>query len=364
MPDRYWRSEVELTDIFPYLCLIERAHHYNSPMTCKILIVRTSSLGDLVHMLPAISDIARHVPGAQIDWLVEESFAQIPGWHPAVNEVIPVAHRRWRKQWWSAQTRQERAALREQLQSRQYDVVLDMQALMKSIWLVRQTKGRRHGLDWKSAREPLASLFYDVRHRVGFWQPAVFRQRSLAASAFGYQFEGAPDFGLQGLAAQAPKDEDPYAIIMPSASRDDKLWEPENWQQVFDRLQAEGMALRLLAGSPAESERAQTLIAGRSQAQVLPRMDLTPIALQLAGAQVMVGLDSGLTHLSAGLGRPTIGIYKASTPVRTPLEGSAYTASLGERGHPPSAETVLCAIDQALGRTTAPEAGLLDSQKN
>lgn len=174
-------------------------------MTCKILIVRTSSLGDLVHMLPAISDIARHVPGAQIDWLVEESFAQIPGWHPAVNEVIPVAHRRWRKQWWSAQTRQERAALREQLQSRQYDVVLDMQALMKSIWLVRQTKGCRHGLDWKSAREPLASLFYDVRHRVGFWQPAVFRQRSLAASAFGYQFEGAPDFGLQGLAAQAPR---------------------------------------------------------------------------------------------------------------------------------------------------------------
>ena len=299
-------------------------------------------------MLPAISDIARHVPGAQIDWLVEESFAQIPGWHPAVNDVIPVAHRRWRKQWWSAQTRQERAALREQLQSRQYDVVLDMQALMKSIWLVRQTKGRRHGLDWKSAREPLASLFYDVRHRVAFWQPAVLRQRTLAASAFGYQFDGAPDFGLQALAAQAPKDGDPYAIIMPSASRDDKLWPQADWHAVFERLASAGLGLKLLAGNAAETARAQALVAGLSNAEVMPRMSLTDIARLLARARLMVGLDSGLTHLSAGLGRPTIGIYKASTPVRTPLQGGGYTASLGERGHAPSAQTVISAIDLAL----------------
>src|SRR5690606_20049194 len=160
-------------------------------------IVRTSSLGDLVHMLPAISDIARHVPGAKIDWLVEESFAEIPAWHPAVHEVIPVAHRRWRKSWWSAQTRAERAALRKNLDARQYDVVLDMQALMKSVWLVRQTHGTRHGLNRKSAREPLASFFYDVKHSVEFWQPAVIRQRKLAASVFNYTFSGEPDFGLQ-----------------------------------------------------------------------------------------------------------------------------------------------------------------------
>src|SRR5690606_18081593 len=169
---------------------------YNSAMTKKILIVRTSSLGDLVHMLPAISDIARHVPGACIDWVVEENFAEVPSWHPAVNEVIPVAHRRWRKSWWSPQTREERARLRRNLGGRRYDVVLDMQGLMKSIWLVRQTHGERHGLDRRSAREPLASLFYDVRHSVEFWQPAVIRQRKLAASVFGYEFEGEPDFGL------------------------------------------------------------------------------------------------------------------------------------------------------------------------
>lgn len=315
-------------------------------MTKRILIVRTSSLGDLVHMLPAISDIARHVPGAKIDWLVEESFAEIPAWHPAVHEVIPVAHRRWRKSWWSAQTRAERAALRRNLDARQYDVVLDMQALMKSVWLVRQTHGTRHGLNRKSAREPLASFFYDVKHSVEFWQPAVIRQRKLAASVFNYTFSGEPDFGLQQFTDG--KEIQPYAVIMPSASRDDKLWPTDDWQVVFQFLTEQGLALQLLAGNPTETSRAQALIQGLPNAQVLPRMTLTEIARRLAQARIMVGLDSGLTHLSAGLGRPTIGIYKASTPVRTPLQGGGYTASLGERGHAPSAQTVLSAMQQAL----------------
>ena len=315
-------------------------------MTKKILIVRTSSLGDLVHMLPAISDIARHVPGAQIDWVAEEGFAEIPGWHPAVHEVIKVAHRRWRKSWWSSQTRAERAELKKNLQRRHYDVVLDMQALMKSIWLVRQTHGQRHGLDFKSAREPLAALFYDVRHRVEFWQPAIPRQRALAALAFGYTPDGPPDFGLQAFTEGQVIE--PYAVIMPSASREDKLWPEADWHAVFSRLAQAGLQLKLLAGNAVETGRAQALIAGIENAQVMPRMSLTDIAHLLARARLMVGLDSGLTHLSAGLGRPTIGIYKASTPVRTPLQGSGYTASLGERGHAPSAHTVISAIDQAL----------------
>lgn len=317
---------------------------YNRAMPKKILIVRTSSLGDLVHMLPAMTDIARHLPQASIDWVVEESFRDIPSWHPAIRQIIPVAHRRWRKSWWAA--RHERAALRSQLGSESYDIVLDMQALMKSIWIVRQTKGERHGLDWRSAREPLASLFYDVRHRVEFWQPAVTRQRLLAASVFGYAVEGPPDYGLQGLTSKV--DIQDYAMVMPSASRDDKLWPVEHWHAVFDRLRSHGLQIRLLSGSAAEIERARALAGARDDIQVLPRMGLTDVANMMAGARVMVGLDSGLTHLSAGLGRPTIGIYKASTPVRTPLVGSAYTASLGERGNEPSAQTVLSALEQAL----------------
>jgi heptosyltransferase-1 len=340
----------------------------------RILIVRTSSLGDLVHMLPAVSDIARFVPGATIDWIVEESFAEIPGWHPAVENVIKVAHRRWRKSWWSAEVRAERRALRDRLRSLSYDVVLDMQALLKSAWLVRQTQGVRHGLDWKSAREPLASLFYNVRHRVEFWQPAVIRQRKLAGLTFGYTPSGPPDFGLQHFVRQAlagqvfqadgarmsaadgrgltsVNESTPvqnYAVIMPSASRSDKLWPEDNWRAVFQRLQGAGCTLRLLAGNAQESERARLLVAGIECAEVLPKMGLTEVARVLAGSRLMVGLDSGLTHLSAAIGRPTIGIFRASTPRRTPLVGASYTASLGDRGASPSREAVLAAVEQAL----------------
>ncbi|ARP88261.1 lipopolysaccharide heptosyltransferase I [Bordetella genomosp. 9] len=299
-------------------------------------------------MLPAMTDIARNVADARIDWVAEETFAEIPSWHPAVKSVVKVAHRRWRKSWWSPQVRAERRALRERLQDKQYDVVLDMQALLKSAWLVRQARGVRHGLDWKSAREPLASLFYDVRHRVEFWQPAVVRQRMLAGLTFGYTPQGKPDFGLQGFSGQSNGRDGDYAVIMPSASRPDKLWPDEDWRAVFYRLREAGCKLRLLAGNDEEARRARHLIQGFEDAEVVPRMNLTSIASVLSRARVMVGLDSGLTHLSAALGRPTIGIYRASTPVRTPLVGDSFTASLGDRGAPPTREAVLAAVDQAL----------------
>lgn len=318
-------------------------------MSLKILLVRTSSLGDLVHILPAITDIATHFPTATIDWVVEESFAAIPAWHPAINDVITVAHRRWRKSWWSAQSRAERAQLKKRLTATQYDIVLDMQALLKTVWMTRMARGVKHGLAWKSAREPLCSLFFDKKHKVEFWQPAVTRQRLLASLALGYTYEGPANYGLQGISQSV--EIEPVALIMPSASRDDKLWPEAYWHQVFDYLQEQGLGLRLLAGNQAESERAQALIAGRINAEVLPRMALTEVVKELAKATIMVGLDSGLTHLSAALERPTIGIYKASTPVRTPLESTAYTASLGDRGHEPSAELVLSAVQQALNQS-------------
>jgi heptosyltransferase-1 len=218
---------------------------------------------------------------------------------------------------------------------------------LKSVWLVRASVGKKHGLDWRSAREPLCSLFYDVTHRVGFWQPAVLRQRQLAAAAFGYEWQGMPDFGLQRFAGQS-NDGEPYAVIMPSASRDDKLWPADDWQRVFDVLQAAGLSLRLLAGNESEADRARALIAGRMRASVQPKSSLTALAALMAGATIMVGLDSGLTHLAAALGTNTIGIYKASTPVRTPLVGSGYTASLGDRDAAPDGETVLAAVSAAL----------------
>lgn len=316
-------------------------------MTKKILIVRSSSLGDLIFVLPAISDIAKHFPGATIDWVVEEAFAEIPSWHPAVNRVITISHRRWRKNWWSSESRRERAEFRKKVRQTKYDIVLDMQALMKSVWVVRQTIGERHGLDWKSARERLASIFYRKRHRVEFWQPAVIRQRELAALALGYQYEGPPDFGLQAFTDGVEIQN--YAVIMPSASRDDKLWPEEDWHAALDLLVECGLELRVLAGNAKEAERAAELVKKYPKVQFLTGLPLKEVAHQLAAARLMIGLDSGLTHLSAALGRPTIGIYCASTPVRTPLTGAGMAASLGDRGVPPSRDAVILKLNQALG---------------
>src|SRR5690606_36736557 len=199
---------------------------------------------------------------------------------------------------------------------------------------------------WRSARESLASLFYHERHQVAFWQPAVHRQRLLAASALGYTYEGAPDFGLQSFTDNTPIQD--YAVIMPSASRDDKLWPAQHWHVVFELLSQAGLGLKLLAGNEKETARAQTLIRDFDNAEVLPRMGLTEVAKLLAASKIMIGLDSGLTHLAAALGRPTIGIYSASTPVRTPLEGAGFTASLGDRGLPPTCDMVVSKLKQAL----------------
>lgn len=318
-------------------------------MAKKILIVRSSSLGDLIFVLPAISDIAAHFPDATIDWVVEESFAEIPSWHPAVNRVITLSHRRWRKSWWSKGVRRERAEFRKKLRETKYDIVLDMQALMKSVWVVRQTRGMRHGLDWNSARERLASLFYHKRHTVEFWQPAVIRQRELAALALGYEYEGPPNFGLQTFTDGVEIQD--YAVIMPSASRDDKLWPEEDWHAALDLLVEQGLELRVLAGNAKEAERAAELVKKYPKVQFLTGLPLKEVAHQLAAARLMIGLDSGLTHLSAALGRPTIGIYCASTPVRTPLTGTGtgMTASLGDRGVPPSRDAVILKLKQALG---------------
>lgn len=305
----------------------------------SILFVKTSSLGDVVHNFPAASDVARRIPGAQIDWIVEEAFAGIAARHARVRRVIPVAVRRWRAGPWRADVWREVAALRRALASQRYDVVIDTQSLLKSALITSLTRGVRHGLDRASAREPLAARFYDVVHAVPRGQHAVERNRQLTAQALGLAPDGAPvDYGLRANGAAT---RGAYVVLLTMTSRADKLWPDASWVELGRRL---GGRVELPWGSAPERERAAGIAAQLPDANVPERMDFEALSSLFTGARAVIGLDTGLTHFAAALGMPAVGIYCGSDPALTGLYGLPGARNVGAQGRVPSVDEVLRAL--------------------
>lgn len=320
----------------------------------RILLVKTTSLGDVIHNLPVASDIRRAFPEVEIDWVVEESFAEIPRLHPAVARVIPVAVRRWRKSPLSAATWREisayRRTARRPASADFYDAVLDTQGLVKSALLARQSRGKKFGYAATAAREPLAARFYDHSFNIPKNLHAVLRNRQLAAVALGYALDDLPlDYGIAAPPLSAtwlPTDR--YAVLLTATSRADKEWPEENWLALGATLNAAGLSCVLPGGSADERVRAQRLATGMVEAVAAPAMNLTALAGLLAGAQIVIGVDTGLVHLAAALQRPTLALYSASDPLLTGVLGGADCVNLGSRGAPPTAAEVVAAALQLL----------------
>lgn len=327
------------------------------PDPLRVLIVKTSSMGDVVHALPIVSDIARAHPQAAIDWVVEEGFAAIPRLHPAVARVIPVAVRRWRKRLASPGTWREWRAASVALRANRYDRIVDCQGLIKSAWLARRARGPVAGPDAASAREPLAACFYGERIRVPQTLHAIERNRRIGAAALGYTLDGPPRFGLKPPAVdgelRALADERPYAALLTNASRATKLWPDARWAAVEAWLAARGLRSLLFWGSDEEGVRTCARAAGMRDAEVAPRASLDAIAAVLAGARVVVGLDTGLAHLAAAVGAPTVGIYCDYDPALVGVTGDAPCESLGGVGRAPSADEVIAAIERVLAAAAA-----------
>ena len=313
----------------------------------RVLLIKTSSLGDVVHNLPVATDVHAHCTNVEIDWVVEENFAEVPALHPAVSEVIQVAVRRWRHALLSRDTWHEIAELRARMQARAYDVVIDTQGLLKSALIARMAPGRRFGRDWVSSREPLRPFFHRTI-RVSWKLHAVERNRQLAATALGYSTSNRCDYGIappsQPLgpwAAQlAPGG---YAVLLHAASSRAKLWPQRNWVELASRLYREGLLVVLPWGSEAERRSGENIAGQLEQASVPPRLSLREAAGLLGRARVVFGVDTGLTHLSTALGTPTIGIYCATDPAATGLYGAASAVNVGDRRGAPDAAAVLTA---------------------
>jgi heptosyltransferase-1 len=301
----------------------------------RILFVKTSSLGDVVHNCPAVSEAARNCAGAQIDWVVEEPFAAVARMHRSVRRVIPVALRRWRGALWSPAVWREIAAFRRNVAAERYDAVIDTQGLLKSALVTWLAAGRKHGMDRASAREPIAARFYDLVHEVPQPLHAVERNRRLTSAALGYAVEGACDYGLKGNAAG---DSGAYAVFLTMTSRADKLWPESRWIELG---RAAALPVVLPWGSGEERSRAERIAQGIGQAVVPGRKPIDELAEVLLNAKGVVGLDSGLTHLAAALGVPTVGIYCGSDPALTGLYGAAKARNVGAPGKPPGVFEVL-----------------------
>ena len=315
----------------------------------KILLVRVSSLGDVLHNLPMVADILRHHPDATIDWVVEEGYVSLVRLNARVRKIIPFALRRWRKSLASSATRAEIKRFFRTLREEQYDYVFDTQGLLKTGIIMGAARGRHKiGLangSEGSGYEGISRLFHSRSIRLDPRTHAVARGRLVAAAALGYSVDIAPDFGLPGPSLANRPDWMPlqdYAVFFHGTARNAKKWAPENWIATGRALAP--MPVLLAWGSPAEKHEAETLAASLPNAKVLPKLSMDEAVTLARNATLAIGVDTGLTHIAAAFVRPTIELYCDSPKWKTEGNWSPRIINLGDRGAPPSVAEVLSAV--------------------
>jgi heptosyltransferase-1 len=327
----------------------------------NILIVRVSSLGDVVHNMPMVADLRRHASAAAIDWVVEESYTSLVRLNDGVRDVIPFALRRWRKSLASAATRAEMRGFYQALRGRSYDLVLDTQGLFKTGAVMRMARlapgGRRVGLanaTEGSGYEAISRIFHTASITVPPRAHAVDRARLVAAGALGYRVEGPADFNLAPpRLAPAWLPAEPYAVFFHGTARAAKGWAPASWIALGKSLAERGLRILLPWGSAAERVAAEHLAAAIPGARVLPALPLMEAVLLAQRASLVVGVDTGLTHIAAAYNRPTIEIYCDSPRWKTEGNWSDAIINLGETGAPPSLREVELAAFSLLDRLPA-----------
>jgi heptosyltransferase-1 len=310
----------------------------------RILLIRLSSLGDVIHTFPAVTDLRRALPDAALDWVVEEAYVPLARLHAGVTRVLPFALRRWRRSLGAAAWR-EAAAFRSGLREHAYDAILDTQGLLKSALVACVARGPVHGFGRRTAREPLAACFYDRRYEFAPADHKVERYRSVAARALGYQ-PGALDYGIKSPARPAAAPAEPYCVLMHSTARAAKLWREEAWIELGRFLAGRGLVCVLPWGDERERERAARLAAAIPRAVVPPRLALEEACGLIGHARIVVGVDTGLMHLAAALRVPVLGLFCDSEPLDAQPIGAGRTAFRGGVGAPPSAAEAIAAASE------------------
>lgn len=288
----------------------------------KILIVKTSSMGDIIHTLPALSDAAKHITNVSFNWVIEPSFSEIPVWHPNVSRVIPVPLRKFRKEPMRLLKNGEVQSFFNALREERYDYVIDAQGLIKSAILTRLAKGLRCGLDRHSVWESLACLAYKKKVSVQPTLHAITRMRQLFSKILDYSLEegSLPDYGLQ-LPKESTFTGKPYLVFIHGTTWVTKEWPESYWSQLAKIAVSNGFDVLLPWGNAVEQERAVRIKADISEVTVLPKTTLTDMAKMLGSAVGAVSVDTGLGHLAAALSVPTVSIYGPTDPKEVGTQG-------------------------------------------
>ena len=286
-------------------------------MSQRVLLIKITSMGDLMHALPALTDAARALPGIQFDWVADRAFAEVPSWHPAVNRIIESDHRRWKKNVVASFRDGELKRFYQELNRDAYDLVVDSQNNLKSaaVALLRRLgkkDGVIHGLDKVSVREKPAHWFYTQQHFAARNEHSITHQRRLMAKALGYAMpDSAPDYGIDRSKFQLPDIELPerFLFFVHNASWTTKLWPDHHWQQLIETSIAAGYSILLPCGNAEEQQRAEQITAPYPKAYTLPRLSLSELAAIMDKASGAVCCDTGLGHLAGVLDLPSVSFY-------------------------------------------------------
>ena len=292
----------------------------------RVLIVKTSSMGDIIHTLPALTDAAKACPEAVFDWLVEEDFCDIPAWHPHVNDTITVAWRRLRKHPLALLRNKEWRHFKVNMKRRYYDYLIDAQGLLKSAMFARLPHGPIHGYNFSCAREPLAALFYRYRYKIAKNQHATERSRRLFAKVLGYDYQASPlDYGIKVADFALHHTQFQNIVFVHGASSPHKQWSNENWG-ILGRLCGE-QGYRIYLPWHGEQQRQDALAIAQTHPSfsVLPPLQLDGVARVIASATALVTVDTGLAHLAAALQKPVLTLYGATQPERIGTQGTGIT---------------------------------------
>ena len=272
-------------------------------------------MGDVLHLLPALSDLAAQFPNVKIDWMVEDSFSEIPTWHASVDRVISVSTRQWRS--FNKQNSKEFISFVNLLRQESYHAVVDAQGLMKSAGLSKfarlESGGKRIGFSADSIKETFAARLYSKPIRVKKNQHAIDRLRQLFAGGFDYKLPTSPvDYGIH-LPHKVSKERVHNTILFfPSTTWASKHLPDQHWRDLLDLVIDDGYRVKISWGNEEEKRRAQWIAQDRQDVEVLPKSSLGELAKILLNSAGAIAVDTGLGHMAAALGVPAVSVYGAT----------------------------------------------------